>query len=200
MKHFDYKNAYDRLIARANMTNKELMEQWLTQEATTKIEIFVDLDGVLVDFEKKALEIAGYLPEYSTDPTKKKLRGDFWKMIAVHVKKGNKFFEEMHPMEDAHVLWDYIKHREPTICSATGHIRGAKEEKREWVRKNLGEPAFFRAQFVRDASQKGQHALPGRVLIDDRQKALDSFIAAGGMGILHTSAASTIAQLKELGL
>lgn len=157
-------------------------------------------DGVLVDFEKKALEVAGVVPEYSTDPTKKKLRGDFWKYVAIHVKKGNKFFEAMDPLPDAFVLWDNIKHYNPTICSATGHIRGAAEEKRAWVRNHLGNETANAALFVRDASLKGVHAAPGRVLIDDRQKALDSFIAAGGMGILHTSAENTIAQLVELGL
>lgn len=185
---------------KARELNVELMKKWREDFGDFEVAVYIDLDGVLIDFEKKALEIAGYLPEYSTDATKKKLRGDFWKMIAIHVKKGGKFFEEMDMMDDAPVLWDYIKHRDPIICSATGHIRGAKDEKRASVRAKLGDDVANRAQFVRDASQKGEHAAPGRVLIDDRQKALDSFIAAGGMGILHTSAADTIAQLRELGL
>ena len=38
------------------------------------------------------------------------------------------------------------------------------------------------------------------ILIDDRKKKIDQWIAAGGIGILHTDAASTIEKLKELGL
>lgn len=181
--------------------NVELMRAWRKEfGAEFQPVIYIDLDGVLIDFEKKAIEIAGYLPTYSSDPTEKKLRSDFWKRIAVHVKKGNKFFETMDLMSDAMELYSYIKHRDPTVLSATGHIVGAKEEKRNSVRAKFGHPMADRALFVRDASEKGKHAAPGRLLIDDRQKALDSFIAEGGMGVLHTSAADTIAQLKELEL
>lgn len=184
----------------ARKLNVELMRKWREEFGDFEPDIYSDLDGVLVDFEKKALEIAGYLPEYSTDPTKKKLRGDFWKLVAIHVKKGKKFFEAMDWMPDGQVLWNYIKHRSPKICSATGHITGAKEEKRAWVRSKIDNETADSAKFVRDASEKGEHAAPGRILIDDRQKALDSWTAAGGLGILHTSAEDTIAQLKELGL
>ena len=37
------------------------------------------------------------------------------------------------------------------------------------------------------------------ILIDDTKKKLDPWIEAGGIGILHTSAASTISELKEWG-
>jgi hypothetical protein len=166
------------------MTNLELIDHWTSTGAATTVYLYVDLDGVLVDFEKTALEIAGIIPEYSTDETKKKLRGDFWKHIAIHVKKGNKFFEVMEKLHDADVLWDYIKHHDPTICSATGHIRGAADEKRNWVRRELGHETANRAIFVRDAALKATHAAPGRLLIDDRSKAIDPWIAAGGVGIL----------------
>jgi len=35
-------------------------------------------------------------------------------------------------------------------------------------------------------------------LIDDRQKNIDAWVEAGGIGIVHTSAANTIEQLKAL--
>ena len=47
-------------------------------------------------------------------------------------------------------------------------------------------------------SQKGMFAMEGSVLIDDRQKNLDSWIEHGGIGILHVSAEDTINQLKAL--
>jgi len=161
-------------------------------------EINVDLDGVLVDFQAKAFEIAGLRP--SDDPADKQLRRDFWKRIEMHVRKGGSFFEDMKPMVDAFVLWDYIKHRSPTICSATGHVVGAAQEKRNWVRRHLGVETANSARFVRDGRMKAQYAHPLAILIDDRKKVLDPWIEAGGIGILHTSADRTIAQLKEMGL
>ena len=44
------------------------------------------------------------------------------------------------------------------------------------------------------------YAAPNHILIDDRESNIDQWRAAGGIGILHTSASNTIQQLKKLGL
>lgn len=166
-------------------------------------EINCDLDGVLVNFIKRAVEITGINPEaHPGDPTNKVLRRDFWKRIDAHVRAGHKFFESMDPMDDAFVLWEYLQTtgKPLVICSATGHVQNASAEKRAWVRKHLGHETANSARFVRDAVHKAQYAGPTVVLIDDRRKAIDPWVAAGGIGVLHTSAADSIAQLKELGL
>ena len=49
-------------------------------------------------------------------------------------------------------------------------------------------------------ADKHEYAAPNHILIDDRDKAILPWREAGGIGILHTSANDTIAQLKELGL
>lgn len=123
-----------------------------------------------------------------------------WKAVERHIKAGNMFFGAMEPMDDAHVLWDYIKHRSPFILSATGHTQGAAEEKRDWVRRHLGHETANTAVFVRDARNKAEYAQSGWLLIDDRTKAIDPWVEAGGIGILHKNANHTIAQLKELGV
>lgn len=163
-----------------------------------KYEIFCDLDGVMVDFTKKALEITGIDVRHTHDD--KPLKNKFWKGIELHVGKGHKFFELMDVTHDGHELWNYLKKHHPTILSATGKIKGAEAEKRSWVRRHLGEQAAARAKFVRLAAEKGRFAHPHAILIDDQKKALDPWIEASGIGILHTTAANTIKQLKELGL
>ena len=50
------------------------------------------------------------------------------------------------------------------------------------------------------AKNKAKFSHQNNILIDDRKDTIDAWNAKGGIGILHTSAASTIAQLKELGL
>lgn len=175
-----------------------MIETFVPAPLPPEFKLYVDLDGVLVDFEKKALEVAGFTPLQNGQD--KKLRSDFWKAIAVHVRRGKQFFAAMDPMTDAFVLWDYIKHRAPEICSATGHLKGAADEKRMWVRKHLGDETANIAHFVRDARDKAQFAAPTHILIDDRHKAIDPWVEAGGIGILHKDAKRTIAQLKELGL
>ena len=46
---------------------------------------------------------------------------------------------------------------------------------------------------------KKDHAGENRILIDDTAKNIADWEAAGGIGILHTDASSTIAKLKEIG-
>lgn len=165
---------------------------------TTIVEINVDLDGVLADFEKRALAIAGFYPEH--DPNNKQLKSDFWKALAAHRRKGGKFFEEMDPLEDAFVLWEHLRtyHIPKVICSAPGHLPNAADEKRAWVRKHLGHEAANFARFVSTSRDKAQFAGVGRILIDDRKKSIEPWIEAGGIGILHKSAHDTIAQLKKI--
>lgn len=156
------------------------------------------LDGVIVDFNKFSRECIGIRPEdWELD---KKLKRDFWKAVGRWTKEGNKFFEIMDPMPDAHILWDYIKEYHPVILSATGFVANGKYEKRAWVTKHLGGTAGGMALLVRSASDKAEYAAPNHILIDDRAKAIDPWVAAGGIGILHTSALDTIEQLKKLGV
>lgn len=169
----------------------------------TITEINVDLDGVMVNFLARAIEVSGINPEADVgDPSHKLLKRTFWKEIEKHVKAGNKFFETMDPMDDAFVLWDYLKTLAvpKVICTATGHILGAKEEKRAWIRHRLGHEYANSARIVRDGKDKAVYATPSTVLIDDRMKVVAPWVAAGGIGVHHTSAVSTIEKLKELGL
>lgn len=159
--------------------------------------IFCDLDGVLVNFIKTAVEVAGINPETAS----KEDTYRFWARIQRHTAEGKPFFERMEPMHDAMTLWNYIKPHNPTILSSTGErIVGAAQEKHAWVQTHLGSEAASTAIFTPSAKAKAQYAAPTHVLIDDRTKAIDPWIAAGGIGILHTSAVSTIQHLKKLGI
>ena len=46
---------------------------------------------------------------------------------------------------------------------------------------------------------KQKHSGENRILIDDTAKNIEDWESAGGIGILHTDAFSTIAKLKEIG-
>ncbi|MCK9369633.1 hypothetical protein M0R04_06975 [Candidatus Dojkabacteria bacterium] len=163
------------------------------------IKIFCDLDGCLTDFPKFCKEHIGIMPrDIDTD---KALKRDFWKRVRRWIENGNKFFEDMDPMPDAHILWDYIKKYDPTVLTAIGSAcKGASGEKLSWVRKHLGSRAASTAIMVQTSADKAQYAKPYCVLIDDREKSIDPWRAAGGIGILHVSALDTVAQLKKLGL
>lgn len=161
-------------------------------------QLFVDLDGVLVDFVKLAKV---WVPGWEDDNTpnrNKKLDRELWGRVGGRAKKGVEFWGQMDPLPDAMELWNYIKKYNPQILSATGHVGNPEPEKRLWVAKHLGPNVHV--NLVQKASMKSLHAKPGAILIDDKLKALDPWVAAGGTGILHTNAANTIQKLKELGL
>jgi hypothetical protein len=160
--------------------------------------IYCDLDGVEVNFSKFAKDHIGI--DLDAAQTDKKLKGQFWSRVDKWVKDGKPFFGAMEPMPDAFVLWDYIKKHDPIILSATGHTKGAANEKREWVRKHLGDHFADTAIFVRSATDKAQYATPDSILIDDRKKAIDPWIEANGIGVHHVSAEDSIEQLMALGL
>lgn len=162
--------------------------------------IAVDLDGTICDFLHLANKITGmHIQEGDLDSADKSVKNEFWKRIITHVASGNEFFGAMQPMPDAHVLWNFISRYPHFILTAAGNrIPNADPEKRAWVARHFS--STVRVEVVESAAAKSRFATPTTILIDDRAKAIDPFIAAGGIGILHTSAASTIAHLKALGL
>ena len=97
-------------------------------------------------------------------------------------------------MEDAKQYWDYIKDFDVELLSSPSRSETSRLGKRLWVRKYLGAPAYKRI-----ITSHHKNLMIGDYLIDDRT-ANGQWIAAGGIGILHTSAADTIQQLKKLGL
>jgi len=154
--------------------------------------IYCDLDGVLTDFE---YQLKHFFNIDSGHDYEKKYGADkFWSNIE---SKGEKYWSDMPWMSDGKKMWDYIKDKNTEILSAPAKtIPLSRTGKVKWVKKNLGNPKLN----LRRASQKKEFAKPSHILIDDYEKNIKSWIAAGGIGILHTSASNTIKQLKKLGI
>lgn len=165
---------------------------------TNSYVLFVDLDGVLADFVAGVSKLVPDYDEkkYQQDP---KYRHKMWKAVADYTKEGGKLWAELDLMPDAMVLWDYVsKYPDTEILTATGDPEyGAAEQKREWVLKHLGN---VKVNIVRQSKEKARWAEQNHILIDDMQKSIGPWEEAGGIGILHTSAANTINELKKLGL
>ncbi len=150
--------------------------------------IYLDLDGVLVDFAKGFEEHFGQ----SAEVTFRELGDDYtWHLI----DKIPSFWSSMDPMPDADILWSYVSPYNPSILTKpAASVHNCKQEKLEWVKKYLGDvPIIF-------SSDKYSYADDSSILIDDKEENILPWEEAGGIGILHTDAASTIEKLKELGL
>jgi 5'(3')-deoxyribonucleotidase len=179
----------------------------MSNDETKQIQyvIFCDLDGVLADFTGGVTKAMREInPALHVDTAKwdtdRKYRDSMWKaMTAYQQKYGYVLWRNMETLPDAYQLWDYIKPYNPQILSATGNASyRAMEQKRGWVTEHFG--SSVRVNTTESAREKAQYAGPNHILIDDKMKAIQPWLDAGGIGILHTSAASTIQQLKQLGL
>ena len=157
-----------------------------------KYKIFSDMDGVLTDFDKSFEKYSKGIPPREYE--EKFGKDGFWKLIDGEGKVG--FWVGMPWMEDAKQYWDYIKDFDVELLSSPSRSETSRLGKRLWVRNNMPGVKLTLAQ----AFNKKNYAEPNHILIDDRKSNIDQWIASGGIGILHTSAADTIQQLKKLGL
>lgn len=176
-----------------------LMEEIENKEDTpTEYKIYCDMDGVVADFVKGVYKL---IQNYDDEKYLKdsEYRSMMWKLIGEYSKTGGKLWLELDMMPDAMVLWDYIsKYDNTEILTASGDpMYGAPEQKMEWVKRRFGD---VKTNVVRQSKMKAAFAAPNHILIDDMSKSIDPWVAAGGIGILHRSAAETINKLKELGL
>lgn len=169
--------------------NAYAMELARLREEETQYTIYCDMDSVLVDFDRGYQELTGMTTQQADA-----IGGDtFWEPL---IKAGAKWWITLNWMSDGKQLWDYIKKYNPILLSAPSREESSKLGKRVWVKRELPGTKLI----LRYAPQKQEYASPTSILIDDREKNIDQWEAAGGIGILHTSAANTIEQLKQLGL
>jgi phosphoglycolate phosphatase-like HAD superfamily hydrolase len=148
------------------------------------------MDGVLVDFEKGYYDLTG-------TSTKQFPKGDnsFWQPIS---DAGAEFWATLPWMPDGKELWNYIKKYKPNILSSPSQDPSSKVGKEAWLQMNL-QSGYKKAYFYNRAN-KQLFSDKNRILIDDLPNTINEWNAKGGIGILHTSAANTIKELKKLGL
>lgn len=149
--------------------------------------IYCDMDGVLVDFDRGYKELTGREASFNIP------KEEFWEPIS---KAGAPFWIKLKWMPDGKQLWDYIKKYNPELLSAPSREESSKMGKRIWVKRELPGTKLI----LRQAERKQEFATPNSILIDDRADNIQRWKDAGGVGIVHTSAADTIQQLKDLGL
>jgi hypothetical protein len=169
--------------------NAYAMELARLREEETQYTIYCDMDSVLVDFDRGYQELTGMTTQQADTSGVEA----FWDPLT---KAGAKFWITLNWMPDGKQLWDYIKKYNPILLSAPSREESSKLGKRVWVKRELPGTKLI----LKYAPQKQEYASPTSILIDDRQKNIEQWEAAGGIGILHTSTANTIEQLKQLGL
>jgi 5'(3')-deoxyribonucleotidase len=154
--------------------------------------LYLDLDGVLADFDKAAGAAMGtdniYKYEFVWGT------GKFWDKI----NEDPSFFAHLDPMPDCFQLWRAVCPLDPVILTAIPSTNGDKvaKQKKQWVEDYLG----YYQVITCPTKEKPNFCKPGDILIDDRAVNRDAWIAKGGTYIIHTTAARSIGALQALGI
>jgi hypothetical protein len=152
-----------------------------------EVQIFVDMDGVLADFDRHHEAVFGARPD-------KIAHNVDW--AAVRAVKG--FYQDIPPMADMPVLWDFIGRFKPIVLTGIpSSVEEAPDNKRAWATRHLGAHVEVRCCL---SKQKSLHARPADILIDDWEKYRNLWITKGGRWITHTSAETTINALLDMGI
>jgi hypothetical protein len=147
------------------------------------MQLYLDLDGVLADFDSGYAAAFGRRPEDDVD----------W--AAVRAFKD--FYLNLPPMADVDVLWTRVARYAPIVLTGVPRsVPEAAANKRAWVERWLPGTLVIPTR----SAEKASYARPGDVLIDDNPKYRPLWEKAGGVWITHVSAIETDRRLKEMGL
>lgn len=149
-------------------------------------QIYIDLDGVLFDFDSYAEQQFG---KYIDDAT-------LWKNINNH----GKFFESLPPFENAIELWKSAKALDPDakILTATGwRYEDVTKQKVAACLAHFGIKSSDIIT-VKSGKDKAAHAKPNAILVDDMMKNIEAWEDAGGIGIWHCDIVDSILELEMM--
>lgn len=158
------------------------------------MQIFLDCDGVLADFDGYAATLLGMPPrEFEA---RKHNDEALWAILYAH----EDYFYKLPKMHDADVLVEGVRDLgfEPIILTGIPSKEGsdwAIDQKQRWAADH-----FPGTQIICCKSRlKFEHMVPEKrnVLIDDWDKYMPVWEEAGGKYILHTSAVDSLSQLNS---
>lgn len=155
-------------------------------EITTKHKIFLDLDGVMADFDKGICDITGKRCHQLSDKA-------IWKAV----DEAGDFFANLPMMKDAKELWNVVRKHDVEVLTGLPDTYDAESHKEEWVQNNLSKD--IKVNVVK-SKNKHKFAKENHILIDDRKDLIKQWEEKGGIGILHKNAKQTIEQLNKLGI
>ena len=168
-------------------------------EKKSEYKIYLDMDGVLANFNQRFRDLSGMEPKEFENKYGKKA---FWNLIDEEHKI--KFWVGIKPMDGASALVDAVKDYNYELLTSPSAKKQSYLGKILWVRNHTGDvfPSKPRINFKK---AKEKHQIKSKlsqtdILIDDREDTIGRWNAAGGTGIVYKSIDQTLNDLKKLGL
>lgn len=162
--------------------------------------IYLDMDGVLADFDQRFKDLSGMAPREFED---KYGKNAFWDFIDEGDNK-IKFWAGIPVMDGAKQLVDFAKDYDYELLTAPSNKKQSLIGKSVWVKKHTGD-IFPTKPKVNFKKARNKHLIKPEltkydILVDDRASTIDNWNNAGGTGILYKNISQTISDLKKLGL
>lgn len=156
--------------------------------------LYLDMDGVVADFDEYAARTLGVPPSQGIYPN------EVWYKLATNSRLYRDLIKT--PYADKLVFQCSVIAKQQgyelkflTAVPKGNDVPWAFYDKVIWAQKYFpGIPVMF-GPFSKD---KYIHCRPGDILIDDRTSNIEEWRVAGGLGILHKDFNDTLAQLSKL--
>lgn len=153
------------------------------------MQLYLDCDGVLADFDRGASQLLGMPPRRFEQ---RHGLPAFWRELARHPD----FYGTLPLMADAMQLYEGVRHLDPVILTGLPHGKWAAPQKVRWAAENFPGVRILTVMAV----DKRKHAQRGDILVDDQRRHAHVWEDAGGIFIHHQNAASSLRQLAGLGV
>lgn len=153
------------------------------------MQLYLDCDGVLADFDRGATDLLGMGPR---EFERRKGIGAFWAALARH----GDFYASLPLMPDARRLFDAVRHLDPIILTGLPRGNWAASQKVRWAAEHFPGTPILTVMAV----DKRNHCQTGDILVDDQLKHAHLWEGAGGIFVHHHDAETTIAKLAALGV
>lgn len=162
--------------------------------------IYLDMDGVLTDFNGGVQELCGITPVDIGKASQKYTDALFEAMSKVP-----HFYYKLKPLPGAAKLFNMLRAKygdKVEILSGVPKpergIETAEEDKRRWVRDLLSPEVTVNLVFGAEKSKYCKDK--SYILIDDFERNIKRWENSGGTGILSKNTLITIKQLKEMSI
>ena len=157
------------------------------------MKIYLDMDGVLTDFEKRYEELYGVRPDEVQHRTK-----HFWDNWQSFIDGGNFTTLEKHPTADKLLAFVESLNVPVEILSSSGgeaNHENVYNQKLTWLKSH---DISYKPNIVPGGSKKASFASPWNILVDDTEHVVEKYRAAGGTAVLHYDIDVTIRELSKL--
>lgn len=161
--------------------------------------LYLDMDGVLADFERGVLELAGMQPTPLNGKRDAHYDDRMWQAI----QRVDHFYARLEPIPGALEMFAELCERYGNRCEIlTGipkprrNILHAREDKLEWVKRVLR--SNIRVNVVLREEKPDFCTGPDCVLVDDSIRNIKEWEKKGGTGVLFEGAQSALIQIQQM--